>query len=153
MRTKKPSPAFTLLELMIALSVAGILALFTVPAYRLHVAKAHRLDAAAALSRAVQFVESVQLAQTGSSAITLIAGIDQAPSSGAPVYRLAVLPESPTNGGYGIEASPVAPGPMQDDACGVYIIEATGMRANRATGTAATALDTAQSAACWTGKK
>lgn len=94
--------AFSLLELMIALGVAAIIAMFAIPAYRTHVAKAHRLDAASAVMRAVQFVETARLAQTSASGdvITLSAGLDRAPSSGAPVYRLSVLAESPTNGGY-----------------------------------------------------
>jgi len=80
---------FSLLELMVALAVAAIIATFAVPAYRTHVAKAHRVDAASALTRAVQFVETARLAQTseGVDAITLSAGLDQAPSNGATVYR------------------------------------------------------------------
>ena len=138
---------------MIALGVAAIIATFAIPAYRAHVAKAHRLDAATAMLRAVQFIETAKLSQIPESgnAPALSAGLDQAPSSGAPVYRLAVLPESPTNGGYAIEAAPVVPGAMQDDACGTFVIDATGLRWNRASG-AATPLDAPQSAACWAGR-
>ncbi len=141
---------FSLLELMIVLAVIGVLAMYALPAYRAHIAKAHRLDATAALMRAVQFVESARLAQTASSAdlIRLAAGLDRAPSSGAAVYALTLMSESATNGGYSIEAAPVASGPMQDDACGTFIVEATGARSNRASAT----LDAAHSAACWTGK-
>ncbi|VXC38085.1 conserved hypothetical protein [Burkholderia sp. 8Y] len=147
----KTRAGFSLLELMIALGVAAIIATFAMPAYQSHVAKAHRLDAAAALFKAVQFVESARLFQTGTGAVALSAGIDQAPPNGAPVYRLALLPESATNGGYTIEAAPVSPGPMQDDACGVFVIDATGSRSNRLTDGAAP-LDAAISAACWAGK-
>ncbi|CCD37891.1 prepilin-type cleavage/methylation [Candidatus Paraburkholderia kirkii UZHbot1] len=138
---------------MIVLGVAAIVATFAIPAYRARVAKAHRLDAATAILRAVQFIETVKLSQTPESGNTpaLSAGLDQAPSNGTAVYRLAVLPESPTNGGYAIEASPVVPGSMQGDACGTFVIDATGLRWNRAS--AATApLDAARSAACWAGK-
>jgi len=143
----------SLLELMIALAVAAIIATFAVPAYRTHVAKAHRVDAASALTRAVQFVETARLAQTseGVDAITLSAGLDQAPSNGATVYRVAVLPESPTNGGYAIEAVPIAAGPMYEDGCGAFVIDATGLRWNHTPGTT-DPLDAAQSAACWVGK-
>ena len=42
-------------------------------------------------------------------------------------------------------------GELQDDACGVFIIDATGLRSNRlADGTAP--LDAGRSAACWAGK-
>ncbi|MDR5780248.1 type IV pilin protein [Caballeronia sp. LZ065] len=145
--------AFSLLELMIALAVAAVMAAFAVPAYRTHVTKAHRVDAATAALKAVQFVETARLGQVAASgdAIVLSAGFDQAPSSGRAVYRLAVLPENATNGGYGIEATPVSPGAMQDDACGVFVVDATGLRWNRAPGATAP-LDTAQSLACWAGK-
>ncbi|WP_321796246.1 type IV pilin protein [Caballeronia sp. J97] len=144
---------FSLLELMIALGVAAIIATFAVPAYRTHVVKAHRLDAASALMRAVQFVETTRLAQNPASgdAIALGAGLDRAPASGAAVYSVAVLPESSTNGGYAVEAVPIVPGAMQDDACGVFVIDATGLRWNRPPG-ATTPLDAAQSASCWAGK-
>ena len=49
--------AFTLLELMIVLAIAATLAVFAVPAYRSHIARTHRVDAASALYRAAQFIE------------------------------------------------------------------------------------------------
>jgi type IV pilus assembly protein PilE len=148
----KREAAFSLLELMIALGVAAIIAMFAIPAYRTQVAKSHRLDAISALLRAVQFVETARLAQTANGdVVALSAGFDQAPSGGAAVYRLSVLPESPTNGGYSIEAAPVVPGAMQDDACGAFVMEATGLRWNHAPGATAP-LDAAQSAGCWAGK-
>ncbi|SAK69940.1 Tfp pilus assembly protein PilE [Caballeronia hypogeia] len=153
MRERKRESAFSLLELMIALGVAAIIAAFAIPGWRAHIAKAHRLDAAAAALRAVQFVETARLAQTFESgdAIALNAGFDQAPAHGAAVYRVAVLSESATNGGYAIEVTPVVSGPMQDDACGAFVMDATGLRSNHAPGASAP-LDRAQSAACWAGK-
>jgi type IV pilus assembly protein PilE len=141
---------FSLLELMITLGVVAIIAMFAIPAYRAHIAKAHRLDAAAALMRAVQFVETARLAQTSvtADALALPAGLDQAPSSGLPLYKLTMQGETATNGGYAIEAAPVDSGAMHDDACGAFVIDATGLRQNHT----ATPLDAARSAACWTGK-
>lgn len=138
------SKGFSLLELMIALGVLAIITTYALPAYRLHVAKANRVDASAALMRAVQFVETARLAQT--SDITLPQGIDQAPSSGIALYKLTIQPESSTNGGYSIEAAPTSTGAMQDDACGTFVIDATGARSNR---TSAAPLSVAQSSACW----
>jgi type IV pilus assembly protein PilE len=119
--------AFTLLELMIALAVAATLAAFAVPSYRSHVARTHRIDAASALYRAAQFVEGA--ASDGMS--TLPPGLDQAPQFGTPIYRLHVLPADDTNGGYAIEAAPEQSGPMGDDPCGTFALDATGQRGNR----------------------
>jgi type IV pilus assembly protein PilE len=135
---------------MIALAVAAIVAWFAVPAYWHHVAKAHRVEAATALMRAVQYVETARIGQMTATAepVALASGFDQAPADGTPLYRLRVLPESAINGGYAIEAEPVSPGAMADDTCGTFVIDATGARANRA----GAALGASQSLACWGGK-
>lgn len=119
--------AFTLLELMIALAITAALAVFAVPSYRSHVARTHRIDAASALYRAAQFVEGV----TSDSVPVLPPGLDQAPQFGTPVYRLHVLPADDANGGYAIEAAPSDSGPMHDDPCGIFTLDATGLRGNK----------------------
>ena len=133
--------AFTLLELMITLAIVAVLAVFAVPSYRSHVARTHRADAASALFRAAQFVEGA----ASDSIAALPPGLDQAPQFGAAVYRLRVLAADDANGGYSIEAAPDESGPMRDDACGIFTLDATGMRSNKnvATGSAPV---TAQ---CW----
>ena len=118
---------FTLLELMIALAISAVLVASAVPSYRSHVARTHRIDAASALYRAAQFVEGM----TGDSAASLPPGADQAPQFGTAVYRLRVLPADETNGGYAVEAAPTETGPMRDDPCGVFTLDATGLRGNR----------------------
>jgi type IV pilus assembly protein PilE len=140
---KPHTAAFTLLELVSALAIVAVLAAFAVPSYRTHVMRAHRSDATAALYRAAQFVEANL--RTGEAA-TLPAGLDQAPQSGTAVYRLRVLPADDVNGGYALEAAPSDTGPMRDDSCGAYVLEANGTRANRAPGSGALLADTGS---CW----
>jgi type IV pilus assembly protein PilE len=118
---------FTLLELMVTLGVAAVIATFVMPSYRQHVAKGHRMDAAAALYRAAQYVETTRNMAGNDGSTRLPAGFDQAPANGTPVYRLRLTGESESNGGYAIAAEPVQPG----DECGVFILDATGARANR----------------------
>lgn len=128
MRMRKPHiSAFTLLELMITLAIAATLAVFAVPAYRSHIERTHRVDAASALYKAAQFVEGA----TGDSVSTLPPGLDQSPQFGVPIYRLRVLPADDVNGGYSIEATPDESGPMRDDACGIFTLDATGQRGNK----------------------
>ncbi|MGQ7939496.1 type IV pilin protein [Paraburkholderia sp. D1E] len=125
--TRLHTSAFTLLELMIVLAIAATLVVFAVPSYRSHVARTHRIDAASALYRAAQFVEG----SASDGTVTLPPGLDQAPQFGTPIYRLHVLPPDDTNGGYSVEAAPIEIGPMRDDACGTFTLDATGLRGNR----------------------
>jgi len=129
-RPKDFTQAFTLLELMIAIAIAATLAVFAVPSYQSHVARSHRIDAASALYRAAQFVA----AGGSNDAVTLPAGLDQSPPFGTAVYWLRALPVDDTNGGYSVEARPVETGPMRDDVCGTFILDATGLRSNRGAG-------------------
>jgi len=134
---------FTLLELVVALAIVAVVAAFALPGYRMQIARGHRADAVAALYRAALFID-------GASPDTdaLPAGVDQAPQSGAPVYRLNVSRGNEGDGGYLIEARPVEPGPMADDVCGAFRLDATGARTNaRSDGAALPA-----SGECWRGR-
>ncbi|WP_144158296.1 type IV pilin protein [Paraburkholderia sp. BCC1885] len=123
---KSPVSAFTLLELVIALAIGAVLVAYAIPSYRSHVARSHRIDAASALYRAAQFIEAAVPGEVS----TLPTGLDQAPPFGTPVYRLHALPSDETNGGYAVEARPIETGPMRDDSCGIFTLDATGARKN-----------------------
>jgi type IV pilus assembly protein PilE len=138
---RSSADAFTLLELIIALAIAAILVVYAVPSYRGHVARSHRVDAASALYRAAQFIEAGAPGEVS----LLPVGLDQAPPFGTPVYRLRALPADDTNGGYSVEASPIETGPMSDDPCGSFVLDATGLRTNRTTEGVATA----EPDVCW----
>ena len=134
--------AFTLLELAMALAAMAVVAAFAVPAYRSQIARGHRIDAMTALYRAAQFVDT----QTSPGA-ALPAGMDRSPPTGAAVYRLKRLPGDESNGGYAVAASPVESGPMHDEACGTFTLDATGKRGNQATSDSAIA-----PGECWRGR-
>ena len=135
---------FTLLELMITLGVAAIIATFAMPVYREQVARGRRLDAMSALYRAAQYVEGARTVSSNDVAAKLPLGLDQAPALGTATYVLRMLGESEQNGGYSIEAQPVD----ANDACGIYSLDATGVRSNRT----AEKLTPPKVAACWSGK-
>ncbi|WP_031361356.1 type IV pilin protein [Caballeronia sordidicola] len=140
----KIDKGFTLLELMITLGVAAIIATFAMPVYREQVARGHRLDAVTALYRAAQYVESTRTVSSNDSVAKLPVGFDQAPALGTAVYVLRMLGESEQNGGYSIEAQPVD----ANDTCGIYSLDATGVRSNRSV----EKLTPPKVAACWSGK-
>lgn len=136
--------AFTLLELAVALAAVAIVAAFALPSWRGQIARGHRIDAIAALYRAAQYVDMQTPAAT-----TLPSGLDQAPPSGRAVYRLRLLSGDESNGGYAIAASPVENGPMRDDACGTFTLDATGTRGNQAV-TAEVVVSATED--CWRGR-
>ncbi|WP_322055428.1 type IV pilin protein [Paraburkholderia bannensis] len=135
---RRGTRAFTLLELMIALAAAAIVAAFALPGWSGQIARGHRIDAVTALYRAAQYVDA-----QGATAASLPAGIDQAPPSGNAVYRLKLREGDESNGGYAIVASPTQTGPMRDDPCGAFVLDANGTRGNEPAGASLSARD------CW----
>jgi type IV pilus assembly protein PilE len=139
--------AFSLLELVIAIAIVAVVAAYAVPTYVRHVARGHRIAAVTALYQAAQFLEANGNRLNRSKGEGLPPGLDQAPSHGLAVYRLRVLPGDLENGGYAVEARPAESGPMRDDACGTFVLDATGKRSNRAM-TASAPLN----ADCWSAR-
>jgi type IV pilus assembly protein PilE len=128
----------------------AVLAAYAVPAYRGHLMRGHRMEAKAALYRAAQWLERWRADAAhdpaGSGSLTLPAGLDQAPQQGTAVYRLQVLPGNSANGGYTLQAQPVATGPMgADEECATFELDATGRRANPASALG----DAAAAERCW----
>ncbi|CAM2180037.1 type IV pilus assembly protein PilE [Paraburkholderia sacchari] len=136
--------AFTLLELVVALAAAAIVAAFALPGWRNQIARGHRIDAVAALYRAAQYVE----AQSPLPA-SLPTGMEQAPPAGAAVYRLKLLAADEMNGGYTIVAAPAPSGPMRDDPCGAFVLDANGSRGNQIPGNAVTLAAAPGARDCW----
>jgi type IV pilus assembly protein PilE len=125
---KYHASAFTLLELIIALAIGAILMVYAVPSYRSHVARVRTGSTRRRRSIArPQFIEAGAPGEVSS----LPTGLDQAPPFGTPVYGLRALPADEANGGYAVEARPLEAGPMRDDPCGTFILDATGLRTNR----------------------
>jgi type IV pilus assembly protein PilE len=119
---------FTLMELVIALAIVAILSAYVAPSYRGYVARGYRIDAIAAIYRAAQYIEANSLV----TVTVLPSGLDQSPQHGTAIYRLRLVTGDDSNGGYAVEARPVETGPMREDACGTYRLDATGVRSNRA---------------------
>jgi len=141
---------FSLIEVGVCLALIAVLAAYAIPSYRAQMMRGYRVDAVSALYRAAAAVEQEQSdAATGEGMTLLPAELAQAPVSGQAIYRLTLLAPTSDNGGYALEARPLERGPMQaDSACGVFILDATGQRANQVGDT----LTTDRVEACWDGR-
>ncbi|HDR9485721.1 pilus assembly protein PilE [Burkholderia aenigmatica] len=122
------SAGFTLIELMIVLAIVAVLAGWSIPSYRAHVARVHRASAVAALYRAAQYLET----RDGAPPSALPDALAQAPPDGRAVYRVAIRRpdggDSPVS--YELEAIPLDAGPMHDDACGAFTLRSDGTKGN-----------------------
>lgn len=137
-------------EVVICLAIIALLAAYAMPGYRTQLMRGYRVDAVSALYRAANYIEQKQAdAAPGDDFAALPADLAQAPQSGPAVYRLTVAAADADNGGYAIEAHPVDNGLMKaDSACGVFVLDATGQRANQVDG----GVTTERVDACWDGR-
>jgi type IV pilus assembly protein PilE len=126
---------FSLIELMIALAIVGILAAIAYPSYMAYVARGARAEAKGALLENAQFLErnfTVANRYDANSAGTAIgdgAGeiplpIATVPRDGTAKYNITVNFDSSTE--FALTATPVAGGAMANDPCGAFTLSHTG---------------------------
>lgn len=142
---RRHATGFSMLELVLALAVAAVLAAYAVPVYVSHTARGHRMEAILALHRAAQY--AAVSAATAGSAHALPPDLERSPAQGRVIYRLALISVEDHRGGYEITATPTEDGPMRGDACGVFVLDGSGARSNRSP-----AGEGANLAACWSGR-
>lgn len=127
---RRPASGVTLIELMVALAIVGVLALVIVPAYTSNVQKSRRVDAKNALldlaAREEKFYASnnsyiATAAQLNYSSASFPITIS---SSGTPSYTLDLPAPTLSVSGFTATASPI--GPQASDACGIFTITDTG---------------------------
>lgn len=120
---------FTLIEVMIAVVIVGILASIAYPSYRESVRKNNRAEAKVALTEGAQALERYYSINgrytTGTSGTLALPAVfpTVVPSSGAARYNIAVQ-GAPTTNGYVLRATRT--GSMAGDPCGDYQISSTG---------------------------
>jgi type IV pilus assembly protein PilE len=138
-RQFRKSRGFSLMELMIVVTIVGILASIALPSYANYIARARRADARAQLLQVAQFLQRFYSAndsfakdRANNDVIAQVpSGLKQSPADSAAVYNLEIPPETLTVSSYEIRMVPVPGGPMVDDKCGTFTITSVGVRGVR----------------------
>jgi len=124
----KQQNGFTLIELMIAVAIVGILTSVGYPSYQKHIQKAKRSEAQAALVSFATAMEQWRVENNGKySGVTEASAIfaTQVPidGSGTKTYDLA-FDGTPTDNTYTLKATPV----QTDEECGTLTLDSTGVK-------------------------
>lgn len=124
---------FTLIELMIAVAIVGMLVAIALPSYRAYIIRGDRAVARAALLDAQQFMERYNAVNNGFTGAVLPSRLTSVPPE-APRYGIALSTVTPvTANTYLLEATPN----RTDALCGVLTIKHTGEKGNGGTGSTA----------------
>jgi len=124
---------FTLIELMIVITVAAILAAVGFPAYHQYIVKARRADATSTLLQGAQYMERFYTENgrydqdTGGTSISLPAKYSKSPQEGTTThYNLSLSSVASTN--FTLTAVPVGDQASSDTNCGTLTVNSAGVK-------------------------
>ena len=139
MMARANARGFTLMELMIAVAVVGILAGVAVPSYREHVAASRRSDGKAALLAVAQLMERAYTEQGTYAGVTLGTTGVYPSTSPQGYYTLSIVSQDAD--GFSLRATRA--GAQIGDKCGNYTYNQAGAKGVASASTGYTA------AKCW----
>ena len=115
---------FTLVELLISVSIVGILAAVAVPSYRSYVQKASRADAKSVLMENAQFLERYFSTNNTYTSGTLLSAVVPKGATGSAIRYNITFSVTPSASGYTLSAAPA--NGQTGDSCGTLTLSHTG---------------------------
>lgn len=139
---KRSTKGFTLIELMIAVAVIGILIAIAVPAYRDQTMKSRRADAITALEKAAARQEQYYFQHNAyTTTESNLGGAATYITSPEGYYRVVVTQPNGSDQEYTLTATPVSGGPQASDAkCTTFTLDHLGVKGGT---------PTANASMCW----
>ena len=121
---KNPQQGFTLIEMLIAVALVGILAAVAIPSYSEYVRRGHRAEARAGLLQAAQWMER---ASTATGAYPTINAFNATTLTTVPSSRYTIaIDAGRTDSTYSLTATPQ--NAQSGDRCGAFTLRQDGLR-------------------------
>ena len=136
--SRRAARGFTLIELMVAVAIVGILAAVTYPSYTSYVVRTQRAQASSCLTEMAQFMErvyasNVRYDQNNGTATALPTTACR--TDIASRYTLQFASSEPTERTFRIQAVPKGAQASNDGKCGTLSLTQTGVKGITGTGT------------------